>query len=322
MKKLGSIVVPAVIVLVLLVVSGSRVVTASSVTVDSQGNVRQSSVGQVLGKTDNPGIAQGKPESPGRSESNRQTQTTQTNQAQNTETSTQVGRGGLLRIDPSGNKLNVIREEKQETDTFDEIVINPIEDKNDIIIRSSNSASLVIRNKIFAQTHFPLMVNLETNELIVTTPKGTKTVTILPDKAVENMLAANVLDQLGGKGGILWLSNQATPSAAPTSTPSASPTPNEEVTPSGILTPSITEIATSTPTPEVSPEPELTEQIVLTQIEDGTIVYKIPGIKFAKFLRLFDVELKRTAVVSAETGELLSIEQDFLSQIISLLSSK
>ena len=166
------------------------------------------------------------------------------------------------------------------------------------------------------------MVNLETNELIVTTPKGTKTVTILPDKAVENMLAANVLDQLGGKGGILWLSNQATPSAAPTSTPSASPTPNEEVTPSGILTPSITEIATSTPTPEVSPEPELTEQIVLTQIEDGTIVYKIPGIKFAKFLSLFDVELKRTAVVSAETGELLSIEQDFLSQIISLLSSK
>src|SRR3990167_5176005 len=132
---------------------------------------------------------------------------------------------------PSGDKFDIKIKDNgralQEDTDFEEVVINPSEEEDDIIVRSSGSASLVIRNKIFAQTHFPLMVNLETNELIVTTPKGTKTVTILPDKAVENMLAANVLDQLGGKGGILWLSNQATPSAAPTSTHSASPTPSE-----------------------------------------------------------------------------------------------
>lgn len=201
-------------------------------------------------------------------------------------------------------------EEIPEGEVSDQFTIEGDEDQ-DTIIRSNENASLVIRNKIVTQTHFPLMVNLETNELIVTTPKGQKIVTVLPDKAVENMLAANVLDQLGGKGGLKWLEYQAsiaTPSATPTATPSASPT----ATPSASATPSAQ--------PSVSPAPAFESAINLTLADDGTLVYEIDGYKNEKLLGLFKIALKRLAIVSAETGDLVSIEQDLLTRILDFLS--
>ena len=41
---------------------------------------------------------------------------------------------------------------------------------------------------INAESNFPLSINPDTNELVVTTTKGEKVVSILPDQAVENML--------------------------------------------------------------------------------------------------------------------------------------
>jgi hypothetical protein len=183
----------------------------------------------------------------------------------------------------------------------------------DTVIRSNENASLVIRNKIVTQTHFPLMVNLETNELIVTTPKGQKIVTVLPDKAVENMLAANVLSQLGGKGGLKWLEYQAsiaTPSASPTATPSASPT----------ATPSASPTATPSAQPSLSPAPAFQPAINLVLADDGSLVYEIDGYKNEKLLGLFNIALKRLVIVSAETGDLVSIEQDLLTRILDFLS--
>ncbi len=179
-------------------------------------------------------------------------------------------------------------------------------------IRSMKNSYAVIRNKIAAQTHFPLMVNLETNELIVTTPKGQKVVTVLPDKAVENMLAANVIDQLGGKGGLLWLEYQA--SLTPTSTPSATPTGATE---------------SATPTPEgateagtIEEEPPPVEEVVsLTTTDEGILAYEIPGIKYKKLFGLIKITLKRNVIVSAETGELLGIQQSLLTRILDLLST-
>ena len=189
----------------------------------------------------------------------------------------------------------------------DEFQIDEENGDGDVTLQSNENAASVIRNKLSAQTHFPLMVNLDTNELIVTTPKGSKIVTILPDQAVQNMLAANVLDQLGGKGGLLWLEQQATPSASPTATPSATPT----------ATPS----ASPTASPSASPEATLaTGAIVLTLDEDGNLVYEITGVKFEKLLGLLRVALNRVVVVSAETGELLAVRQNLLTRLLDLFS--
>ncbi|MDO8452668.1 MAG: hypothetical protein Q7S79_02855 [bacterium] len=70
--------------------------------------------------------------------------------------------------------------------------------KEQIKVRAAGEEFLVLRDKIGATTNFPLSVNLATNELTVTTPAGEKVVAVLPDQAVRNMLAANVIDQVRG----------------------------------------------------------------------------------------------------------------------------
>jgi len=208
-----------------------------------------------------------------------------------------------------------------------EITIDKAADTDTVTLTSSKSASQIIRNKIAAQTHFPLMVNLETNELIVTTPKGEKVVTILPDQAVAHMLAANVLDQAGGKGGLLWLASLPTPTliVTPTATAEATLTPIETptATPEASLTPeepSPTEIPPeATPTPTGSSALSA-EQISLTETPDGVLAYEIPGTKTKKLFGFYKITLQRTAVVSAETGELLSIQQTTGARILDLLS--
>ncbi len=55
-------------------------------------------------------------------------------------------------------------------------------------ISTSSGETEIKSNNIRANIHFPLSINATTGALIVTTPAGTKTVAILPDKAVENMI--------------------------------------------------------------------------------------------------------------------------------------
>lgn len=50
-----------------------------------------------------------------------------------------------------------------------------------------------ISNKDGAISAFPLKIDKTTNSLIVTTPSGEKTVTVLPDAAIKNMLASKVI---------------------------------------------------------------------------------------------------------------------------------
>ena len=74
--------------------------------------------------------------------------------------------------------------------------------ENGIEIGSDSSKLVIGKNKIKAKTNFPLSVDPETNQLIVTTPKGQKIVTVLPDQAIQNMLSKKVLSEvdLGEKG--------------------------------------------------------------------------------------------------------------------------
>ncbi len=235
-----------------------------------------------------------------------------------------VGQGSKLRITHEKNnqlRLNLQDFEGGEMEVTEatssaELEIEDSVDKNKTKVRSDGRAFSVIRNNIEAKTNFPLMVNLDTNELMVNTPKGTKIVTVLPDQAVSNMLAANVLDQAGGKGGFQWLAyQQEMEELTRESTPSAESTESAELEEPEEATPAI--MVSSEEEAEKSIEEE---GIELTTTEDGTLAYEIPGIKFKKLLGLFDIRLKRKAIVSAETGELLRLEQDLRDRIFSLLS--
>lgn len=224
--------------------------------------------------------------------------------------------GRRLLLEPRGNKFKVteLDEDGEEVEDSEEPEEQEEIQGETATFKAQNNAAFVITNKLAAQTNFPLMVNLDTNELIVNTPKGSKIVTVLPDAAVANMLAANVLDQLGGKGGLLWLQSQPTPTA----TVSATPTLVEEPTP--------TATDSGEPTASPSGEPTITIEslentpIKLVLTDDGVLAYEINGIKIKRFLGIFKINLNRVVFVSAETGELLVIQQNLLTRILDTLS--
>lgn len=86
-----------------------------------------------------------------------------------------------------------------EVDQDDEILeIRERAERDSVTVSTSGDRFVIQRNDVGALAHFPLSVDLSTNTLTVTTPRGERAVTILPDQAVQNMLAANVIDQVGG----------------------------------------------------------------------------------------------------------------------------
>lgn len=331
-------------------------------TLTSEGKLIYEPEGQVLGTKDNPG--KGDENRSDKAQSNKSNATAadsdqessddtddnspgnsqkseKSNQGKgNQKTATDSGDINTVRIKTTGNDKVKVKFVNKHGDTIDvpagtesgEFVIEPPDYQQNVKVKTQKHAAYVIRNKIAAQTNFPLTVNLETNELIVTTPKGSKVVTVLPDKAVENMLAANVLDQLGGKGGLRWLQQQATPSATPIATDSGEiddqdDEPDdatdsgdmEEPTPTPSTDTQEPDDATESAAPEV--EEEVDTVVTLTTDEEGTLVYEIKGVKYKKFFGIRKVELQRVAVVSAETGELIRLDQDFLTRLLDLLST-
>lgn len=122
-----------------------------------------------------------------------------------TESRTDVFANGVkVRIEQKEGRLII----KGETDEGDEIVLGEQElfkieerlDKNTIKIATGSGNSFIFaRGTIGAQSKFPLSVDLATNALTVNTPAGVKVVTVLPDAAVANMLAANVISRLSSE---------------------------------------------------------------------------------------------------------------------------
>lgn len=98
----------------------------------------------------------------------------------------------------SPTTLTITKAKLEDTDeTEDEIVV---EERADLLrIRALQSKVIIERLNVQALTDLPLSVDLATNILTVTTPAGEKQVTVLPDQAAQNMLAANVIDRLGGQ---------------------------------------------------------------------------------------------------------------------------
>jgi len=126
-------------------------------------------------------------------------------------TRTDIYQGGTkVRLERVDDRFRIKAEnelgEESDLGTDELISIDERADRNQIRVRTFDSNIDQLRNRAIierlntqALTDLPLSINLETNELTVTTPAGEKTVTILPDQAVQNMLAANVIDRIGGQ---------------------------------------------------------------------------------------------------------------------------
>ncbi|MCL5409428.1 MAG: hypothetical protein M1607_01035 [Patescibacteria group bacterium] len=149
-----------------------------------------------------------------------------------------------------------------------------------VTIASASGAPLFVKNRIAATTHFPLTVDTATNQLIVTTPAGTKTVAILPDQAVQNMI----------RNGIVNLINSS--NLPPISSDSA----------------------------EISSDSAQISDVVNLELQNNQLVYRINGIKIHKLLGLVPITTNKTVYVSAETGQLLSQQQSVIANILDFLS--
>lgn len=69
-------------------------------------------------------------------------------------------------------------------------------ERKGIKIATGSGKPVLAKNNVAATTDFPLSVDVATNKLIVTTPAGQKTVTILPDQAIQNLLDTNIINKV------------------------------------------------------------------------------------------------------------------------------
>lgn len=93
----------------------------------------------------------------------------------------------------------IIKAETEEGQGVPEQELFKIKDRlsrADIKVATEGGKLVVARGEIGALSNFPLQVDLNTNQLIASTSAGSKILTVLPDQAVQNMLAANVISRL------------------------------------------------------------------------------------------------------------------------------
>jgi hypothetical protein len=190
-----------------------------------------------------------------------------------------------LRIEAREQKLILKLEGEDgielELDDEEEFEVQEGTSSGKIKIRADGSQIVVARNRVAARTNFPLSLDTSTNELIVTTPAGIKRVAVLPDVAIRNMLANGFIDVAAAEGETEEDGQEATESA------------------------------------DLG---EIEEEIELTQTEEGLLVYSIEGYKVQRFLGIFKIRIKRLVYASADTGELVGIQQSPFYTILDNLS--
>lgn len=177
-------------------------------------------------------------------------------------------------------------EDENEEELEDKIEIE-FEEENEAEIATESPDVIIKKNKVKAKINFPLSIDVATNQLMITRPDGTtKTVTVLPDTAVQNFMSHKKVN----------LINVQPPD---TGTDSADTNPDTNASSS----------ATNTDTTQV------------TLIEkDDQLVYEIKGKKKLKVFGIFPVSAETTGYVSAETGEVVSQEEPLLTKFLNFLS--
>ena len=173
--------------------------------------------------------------------------------------------GGKLTIKAHQNGGEV----ELSSDSLDSI--NEALQSQEIEISTTSADTLgITSHEVTAHTQFPLSIDTETNTLAITTPAGTKDVTVLPDKAVENITQSHIL--------------------------------------SSVLSESQTESSHSAKT-----------IISLTTLNNQP-VFAIQGVKEKHLLGIFPIGFQKTVTVSAQTGQVLSTQENLLNRILELFS--
>lgn len=215
----------------------------------------------------------------------------------------EVKDGELKVNDEDEDELEFEEEEGSESAELTEVEIEEHANSNKIKIKARGDFLEIKVRGIGALTHFPLTIG-PNNELIVTTPAGTKVVTVLPAVAAANILESNIMDRI-----LAYRAAQASASATPVASSSAIPEATSSASP--VETP---EEVTLEPSTIVSasplPETEEIEDIELTVV-DGHLTYKIKGEKEVKLLGVFRFSAPVSAEVSAETGEVVRVDRPF-----------
>lgn len=164
------------------------------------------------------------------------------------------------------------QEDGTEVELEDNTIIK-IEDrlsKDQIKVATAGGKFIIQRGTTGAATDFPLSLDLATNTLIVNTPAGARTITILPDQAVQGLLASNVISKIN-----LTQEQIGTRSAS---------------------------------------------QLITLGISNGIPIYEITGVSNQKLLGFIPVNIQRTAVVSAQTGQVATVKESPLNRVLDLIS--
>jgi len=111
-----------------------------------------------------------------------------------------VYEGGRLKLKTEDEAKEDKILDKREIDELTKEIEEELEDEG-VKIASKSGKQAFSKNKIAALTDFPLSVDVNTRQLIVTTPAGQKVVTILPDQAVQNLLNTNIVNKIDTQAG-------------------------------------------------------------------------------------------------------------------------
>lgn len=108
-----------------------------------------------------------------------------------------------------------------ELDELEDALEQKFEDDDLSLDQVEDNKLSVTKNQVTAVTDFPLSIDVATKQLVVTTPQGQKPIAILPDQAVQNLLAMGIInaivpqnagtatqDQLGSFDGTVKLETQ------------------------------------------------------------------------------------------------------------------
>lgn len=101
-----------------------------------------------------------------------------------------------------GQVIKKVEDEQGEEVDLDEDEVAQVEDEvkqkledQGIELSSESGRPSFRHNNVTASTQFPLSVDVGTNQLIVTTAAGSKTVAVLPDEALQVIMLRRIIDQ-------------------------------------------------------------------------------------------------------------------------------
>lgn len=104
-------------------------------------------------------------------------------------------KNGAIKLKAENEQGQEVELEDEELEEVEHEIKDKLEEKG-IKISTGSGKPILLKNNVAALTDFPLSVDVGTNQLIVTTPGGQKVVTVLPDQAVQNLLATNIINKI------------------------------------------------------------------------------------------------------------------------------